>query len=307
MADRWLAVHLFHHDEQDRLLRRCVRPLVDDLVGRGLVRGHFFVRHWQGGPHVRLRLLCPPRTRPEIRARVTAELDRYTRSHGSTVHWGPEDYRRIAAELARVERDPAGVEPLRPDNSHEFRDHDPDHGWRGAAARAVEDGYAESSRIVLDLLAPAGSGEHRHGLALAMTVAGAVARSGHGTTPGHVVGRAADRWAARVLGERRSRFEEEFRRQYHARRDAVLRLVDQALHGGDETLDRWADTTARLRAALTRTGASAAAVDLALDSFAHLHNNRLGLTVRQEAYVLHAAGWALDDLTSTPPDAGEQP
>jgi thiopeptide-type bacteriocin biosynthesis protein len=43
----------------DEVLTGFVRPLVDDLVGRGWVQRFFFIRYRDPGAHVRLRLLAP--------------------------------------------------------------------------------------------------------------------------------------------------------------------------------------------------------------------------------------------------------
>src|SRR5881394_1255402 len=56
-AHDWLSAHLFYQGSLDQLLRQLVSPLVGDLRDRRLIAGHFFLRYWQGGPHVRLRLL----------------------------------------------------------------------------------------------------------------------------------------------------------------------------------------------------------------------------------------------------------
>jgi thiopeptide-type bacteriocin biosynthesis protein len=43
----------------DEVLTGLVRPLLDDLLGRGVVRRFFFIRYRDPGAHVRLRLLAP--------------------------------------------------------------------------------------------------------------------------------------------------------------------------------------------------------------------------------------------------------
>src|SRR5689334_16190255 len=52
----WMSAHLYYQGPLDLLLRELVVPLVRDLGGRGLLAQHFFLRYWQGGPHLRLRL-----------------------------------------------------------------------------------------------------------------------------------------------------------------------------------------------------------------------------------------------------------
>ncbi|WP_416313720.1 thiopeptide-type bacteriocin biosynthesis protein [Rossellomorea sp. FS2] len=49
----WHSYHIFIHDmsEHDRFLQQVVRGIVDDTH----VSSFFFIRYWQGGPHIRFR------------------------------------------------------------------------------------------------------------------------------------------------------------------------------------------------------------------------------------------------------------
>jgi thiopeptide-type bacteriocin biosynthesis protein len=51
MHPQWLSVHLFHAGDADRLLRLLVTPVVQQAG-----YPYFFIRYWEGGPHIRLRL-----------------------------------------------------------------------------------------------------------------------------------------------------------------------------------------------------------------------------------------------------------
>ncbi|HVR95469.1 MAG TPA: lantibiotic dehydratase C-terminal domain-containing protein [Thermoanaerobaculia bacterium] len=55
-AERYLALHLYHHEGLDPVVERFVHPLVASLATAGWIDGFFFVRYALGGPHVRLRL-----------------------------------------------------------------------------------------------------------------------------------------------------------------------------------------------------------------------------------------------------------
>lgn len=55
----WRALHAFCHrgkEATDRLLVDAVGPCARSLRERGLIDTWFFIRYWQGGPHVRVRL-----------------------------------------------------------------------------------------------------------------------------------------------------------------------------------------------------------------------------------------------------------
>jgi thiopeptide-type bacteriocin biosynthesis protein len=54
----WLAFHVFLADpvRSERFLCDRIHPLVRDVLGRSAAEGWFFVRYWEGGPHLRVRL-----------------------------------------------------------------------------------------------------------------------------------------------------------------------------------------------------------------------------------------------------------
>lgn len=57
-ANDWFALHIFLSDAAaaDRFLLDWVTPQVRRLMGSGGASGWFFLRYWEGGPHLRLRL-----------------------------------------------------------------------------------------------------------------------------------------------------------------------------------------------------------------------------------------------------------
>jgi hypothetical protein len=76
-APEWVSYHFFYHQPGDRLLLRLVLPLVRDLRRRGRISRFFFIRHGEGGPHIRLRLLCAPRHRPQVDACLCRRAERF--------------------------------------------------------------------------------------------------------------------------------------------------------------------------------------------------------------------------------------
>ncbi len=67
----WTSLHIFLHGGNhatDRFLMEGIHPLVDRLNRQDEIESWFFIRYWEGGPHVRLRLKgCSPRTTAEVR------------------------------------------------------------------------------------------------------------------------------------------------------------------------------------------------------------------------------------------------
>jgi thiopeptide-type bacteriocin biosynthesis protein len=49
--DKWLSVYLFHHGDANELLKQFVHPFIQQWHA-----SWFFIRYWEGGDHIRLRL-----------------------------------------------------------------------------------------------------------------------------------------------------------------------------------------------------------------------------------------------------------
>ncbi|MEU8889917.1 lantibiotic dehydratase C-terminal domain-containing protein [Streptomyces sp. NPDC048442] len=159
MTDRpWVSLHAFHTSGTDALLTGAVAPLLATLEHRGLITGHFFLRYWEGGPHLRLRLRCAPADATASPAAVTAQAT------DALVGWlagRPADKRPSADELARLSGQLAQAEGLH-DFDRRIRTRDgveripyrPEYRAYGGpeAVAAVERHFTDSSRIALELL-----------------------------------------------------------------------------------------------------------------------------------------------------------
>ena len=68
----WISAHIFHAGDLDALITRVAGPLVSDLNPEGF----FFLRYWEGGPHLRLRMRVsdPGAAERELLARARAHL-----------------------------------------------------------------------------------------------------------------------------------------------------------------------------------------------------------------------------------------
>ena len=83
-GERWLSGHLFldtraHPGAADRVLLEVVRPFVRRCLERGWISRYFFIRYWELGPHLRLRLCGEERVleevvRPALEEHVDAAL-----------------------------------------------------------------------------------------------------------------------------------------------------------------------------------------------------------------------------------------
>ena len=291
-AGGWVSAHLFHAGSLDALLAQVVAPLVDEL--RGELAGFFFLRYWEGGPHLRLRV------RPDggadagrIRRLIERRAGAYFAGHPSARGFQPADYQALAAGLAGAERLADHDGHLHPNDAVEFIAYVPEHRAYGGAAcvAAVEEHFTDSSRLALDLLATGPDQGRRAAIGLAaftLTVAAC--------SPDL-------RAAARALALRLRatpvppEVEEIFRREADGLLRQTRRFWDQPIPG---PLAAWSSSIRTLRDRLTGLGAAPAdagspaaflaralepddpAVPYILLRCTHLLHNRLGIAPAAE-------------------------
>lgn len=132
---RWTSLHCFLHWSRpnvDDFLTTAVRPIFDGARADGLLADWFFIRYWEGGPHLRLRargLTDPDR----VRARLAA----------------------AAADVARpaVDLPPAGSVPFAHGTVEEIEYRPETDRYGGIAALPVaERMFCRSTEVALDVL-----------------------------------------------------------------------------------------------------------------------------------------------------------
>ncbi len=52
----WLSAHIFFDEPWEPFLLNVVKPLTKTLLKKKLITQYFFIRYWENGPHIRLRL-----------------------------------------------------------------------------------------------------------------------------------------------------------------------------------------------------------------------------------------------------------
>jgi thiopeptide-type bacteriocin biosynthesis protein len=309
----WISAHLFYHADADLLLTRLVGPLTADLAADRLADRFFFLRYWDGGPHLRLRLAPRPGCGDEVRARLRARAAGFFERHPSPAPLDSRGYAAQAAVLAAAEGVPDYLPHPRPADSLEFIPYRREHHryGHGSSMDAVEEHFVEASRIALELVATGMPAGFRTTAAYSTLL---VAWLASGTAP------AQARWGGPPRGPALARAEAAYDRQReklraiaraahaqvrHATRAEVHHATHEVRGGGGPragALAGWARSLTRLRAALELlTGPPAPAV---IDLCAHLMCNRLGVSVHEESHLRHLAARALGEVTGTDADAG---
>ncbi|MFI1936171.1 lantibiotic dehydratase C-terminal domain-containing protein [Streptomyces purpureus] len=329
----WQATHIFYAANPQPLLVTCVRPLVSALREDGLLAGHFFINYWLEGPHVRLRLRpATPAAAPEVRRRTDEAVAAYLKARPALYEVDSGFLNEFYNTLFDIEfpggdraafMGPDGRMNLRPNNSFSHEPYEPEYGKYGgpAGVELAEWHFARSSDLVMDALG-------RMNLHLRTVLLGTSAQlmmvMAGVFLPGRdeltdYLDRYYEFWHKAFPG---TGFigSEEYDRTYEqtapglARRFAAVR---QALASGDTGrlpafLGGWAEHCRELReraAGLAAAGElvfrswdgtrdervtdPAEALPVLLSPYMHMTNNRLHVTIRDEAYLAHLLGRVL--------------
>lgn len=264
----WVSLHVHHHESPERVVTDAAGPLVHELAERGWIDRFFYLRHWQGGRHVRLRLRA---TRPELQSTVattaTRQLSRYLHEHPSRRAEDEAGHRAETAWLRAVEPGSSTPEPLRPDNTIESPTFHgiPDPMTGEPLADELADIMVHAFTVSTQR---AFASSRKHIEAAAAVVAVALARP----EPAAFLSAGDDEWAAALLGPLAAAAREGF---------AIRAPSDRAVAAEIVRRVRAADAGGRRLAAI----APPTLPDRLAQYCLHTHCNRLGLSLVDEAYV----------------------
>lgn len=309
-GSEWVSSHIFYQDNLDHLLVHVVAPLVDECAASGLAREFFFLRYWDGGNHLRLRVLPVPGVRrADVQRLIGERFGGYLARHPSPDRLSQQEYARSARVLARRENVPVWSAHPYPNNSVSFiayrREHD--RYGHGAAIAAVERHFAESSRIALRVVTMGASADQRAAAAAALIL---VTWFIGNPDPGRLTTWMADRdkdlpdpgiLDHKPLGACAGRHPVHMIDLARQMRVLAAAATDVPAEG---TLADWARSIGDLRAALATQialGAFAAPDDgvlPVLDTCAHLICNRLGVSAATEAALRKLAAQSVAALAS---------
>lgn len=87
----WWAFHVFLFDpaQGEACLLEDIMPALRDLLAQGRVSSWFFIRYWEGGPHLRVRLAG---IGPEDRAALLERVRAHAAMRCSATTMTREDY-----------------------------------------------------------------------------------------------------------------------------------------------------------------------------------------------------------------------
>ena len=164
MNRHWISIHIFYNNDPHPVLVDCVLPLVALLRERRQIDRYFFIRYWEGGPHVRLRL-APAEgiTDDDIKQVAEPLLNAFLRRRPSLFDHRTKTMGPMYAHLYEVEYGkakllekygPDGEIPYFPNNSFCYVDYEPEWSRYGGEVgmELAERHFEVSSDIVLAYL-----------------------------------------------------------------------------------------------------------------------------------------------------------
>ena len=143
----WRAMHIFYYDNQDDILKSAVRETLD----KESVDDFFFIRYWENGPHIRLRLRDVSDAKFQ---QVKDKIQNYMNQNKSLVELDVEEFRHMSDVLGKREGMTNSDYRLVDNNSVEEWKYEPElvkySGNAGVAFAEKE--FIHSSKLALDVV-----------------------------------------------------------------------------------------------------------------------------------------------------------
>ncbi|MFG2196454.1 lantibiotic dehydratase C-terminal domain-containing protein [Streptomyces sp. NPDC048639] len=158
----WQATHIFYAANPRPMFLQCIRPLVAALEADGLLANYFFINYWLQGPHVRLRIRpSSPEAEPEVRRRTEEAIDAFLAERPALYEVDSGFLRDFYDALFQIEfpeadrgtyLDEQGRMRLQPNNSRCAVPYEPEYAKYGGPAgiELAEWHFRHSSDLVID-------------------------------------------------------------------------------------------------------------------------------------------------------------
>lgn len=307
-APVWRSLHVHRYGEQDEFLVDGLAPAVSSLRQAGVIARCFFLRYWQGGHHIRVRIRVAPGEADAVAAELAAKLAGYLAEHPAGHDFDAAAFGEAQPTMAALEGE--HTEPIQPPDTIRHAQYVPEHGKYGGerGVAFAEELFDRSSAIVLDQLAgPARRSGRRLGTGFAAMLGGLHAAGLAPAAMARFFAHYCVLWAPYVFDRFLGAWPELLGRQRpallaHARSTAArsgpfATAVRHAITAVDAAPD---DVLPNV----TLAGSEAPAErrrQVLLVGYLHTHNNRLGLIPEQEAFLGYLGHHVLSEVAGAPP------
>lgn len=92
----WKAIYIYYYDNQDLLITNGIYPILKKYK----ITDFFFIRYWQHGPHIRLRLLNIDKNLFE---NIKLEINKFVKENPSKTRIDEEEYHKLSTDYAKKE------------------------------------------------------------------------------------------------------------------------------------------------------------------------------------------------------------
>jgi hypothetical protein len=155
-ASSWYSMRIYYYDtNKDDLLLDCIRPLLTQLQERKQVTRAYFMRHWEGGSHLRLNMFTDERVfQQEIVSHVKSVVEGYLSTHPSTATFTEQEALQQYERRANMVLETLTYTPPVPNNSVIVTPYEilaEKVGSQGAAA-LLEDYYVETNELAFKII-----------------------------------------------------------------------------------------------------------------------------------------------------------
>lgn len=311
----WKSLHIHYNSDPFWLLTEVISPLVRAQRASGAVSQFFFIRYWENGPHIRLRLkTSDDGTGVAPVSKAKSEIKEFLKQRPSVFNFPakfmPSTFEKLFIEEYGTDKlhqkyGAGGSIPYERNNTVLDAVYEPEYERYGGvhAITLAEQYFEDSSQIVLEVLEGANGHDFRvvlgHALQFFLYACLIFSPSQGAAAFAHAY---AARWVGfttKTGGGAGTDFTRKFDRQRDTIRELLRRcelsLADPTIATGVERASMQALQTIRtgllkglaegriVRADPTRP--VDALLGALLFSFLHMHNNRLGLAISDEIYL----------------------
>jgi thiopeptide-type bacteriocin biosynthesis protein len=297
----WISLYIYYHQDPTQLLINCLQPLVNDLQRSKLIKHHFFVRYWEGGPHVRFRVLPLPNVEQgELKNAIVGSLKSYLNENPSRAELDLDRYAKTSAYLSQFELGQTKQFEIHGNNTIREVEYIPEYQSYGGkhAMSAVEQQFSISSKLGLQMLQQEVSPDRRIGRALFMMLSGLF---GFTQNPNQLLNwfTVYNRNWMPALQPNPEAFVEIFQKRFEKQREHLIQFVDQVIQPiakADGLMRQWQMSMAQLNKQLYHVSENQQLeydsqplpehdVPLIALNCLHMHNNRIGISLYEEAYL----------------------
>jgi thiopeptide-type bacteriocin biosynthesis protein len=322
----WLSLHVHYNSDPHWLLKHGIAPAVDALRDQNLVSQYFFIRYWEQGPHVRLRLRAAGEAQ-EGASREVAEsmIDKYLSRRPSVFRFPtpnmPPSFSQLfiseyGEEALRQKYGDSGQIPFAENNrilqvpySPEYERYGGEHG-----VAIAERHFEVSSDHVLRCLSMENGHDFRVilGRGYRLMLYACLALLPDRTAQMQFLQSYENQWNG-LIGSLSEIADLQFDRKYKASKPALDRNTAACIALAEGTEEghveerEWLQHMRTLRCDLDdafsggrlRLPETAHSIDQAISSllpnYIHMTNNRLGISISDEVYMAYVMRRSLND------------